>query len=69
MFPFSLLTSVAFVGFTMVSFPQIGLSVARVCVFFPFCLLYLALLYCIWSLSSISTSREVGFDSLEKLAG
>ena len=37
------------------------MSVARVCVFFPFCLLYIALLYCIWSLSSISISREAGF--------
>ena len=45
------------------------MSVARVCVFFPFCLLYIALLYCIWSLSSISISREAGFDSLAKLAG
>ena len=35
----------------------------------PFCLLYIALLYCIWSLSSILTSREAGFDSLAKLAG
>ena len=69
MSPFSLLPSVAFVGFTMVSFLQIGQSVARVCVFFPFCLLYIALSYCIWSLSSLSTSREAGFDPLEKLAG
>ena len=45
------------------------MRVARVCVFFPFCLLYIALLYCMWSLSSISTSREAGFDSLAKLAG
>ena len=68
MSPFSLLPSVALVGFTMVSFLQIGLSECgssvSVLSFLSFCLLY-----CIWSLSSISTSREAGFDSLAKLAG